>query len=148
MSGGQGAKDPEGAIGLENDFRCGTVEGAKGRALNKVPVWRYLFANNKPNTTDGATHGVEVPFIFGDGKAALSKFFQDTWVAFARDPAEALSKLGWPKYDAQGKFCHDFGDCGLIPVGNTLVRIAKDQKPGVDFVQANMYDGTCGPLRV
>lgn len=102
MTLGLGPKDEAGAINLENDFRCGTAEGAKGRAMNKVPVWRYLFAYNKPGSKEGATHGDEVVYVFGDGKSGLSKWFQDSWAAFAESPAEGLTKLGWPQYDPHG----------------------------------------------
>jgi cholinesterase len=99
---GLGAKDEAGAINLENDFRCGTAEGAKARAMNNVPVWRYLFANNKPGSIQGATHGDDVAYIFGDGRPGLSKLFQDTWGAFVENPAEGLAKIGWPTYDPKG----------------------------------------------
>lgn len=102
MTLGMGPKDPEGSLHLENDFRCGTAEGASGRSMHGVPIWRYLFANNKPGVTEGATHGEEVALIFGDGKNGLSKIFQDTWATFAGNPSDGLAKLGWPRYDPRG----------------------------------------------
>ena len=83
---------------MENDFGCTTAEAAKARAVHKVPVWRYVFANNKPGADKGATHGDEVAFLFGDGKEPLSKLFQSAWIAFAEDSVNGLSQLGWPIY--------------------------------------------------
>jgi cholinesterase len=103
--------------------------------LLNILVWRYHFANNKPGKTDGVWHGDEVTFVFGDGKTGLSRLFQPTYAALIRDPANGLSKYWWPKYDYQDK---------------TLVRlaIAPNQKIEADFVQADMYDGTCLPSQV
>jgi cholinesterase len=148
MSLGFGPKDNAGAVNMENDFRCGTAEGAKGRVMNKVPAWRYLFANNKPGSSQGATHGDEVPYVFGDGKSGLSKYVQGVWAAFAENPTDGLSKLGWPKYDPNGMCPRNETDSLTRSPGKTLVRIAPDQKVGVDFVQPTMYDGTCPPSRV
>jgi carboxylesterase type B len=99
---GRGPMDPAGALHLDNGFRCGNAEGAKARALHKVPIFRYLFANNKPGAINGATHGEDLQHVFGNGKSGLSKLFQESWATFAEDPVNGLSKLGWPKYDAQG----------------------------------------------
>jgi carboxylesterase type B len=104
------ASDAPGAIRLENDFRCGTAEAAKARALHNVPVWRYLFANNAPGSSKGATHGDEVGFVFGNERGPFMKLFQDAWVRFVKDPVDGLNRistssiaqLGWPKYDPKG----------------------------------------------
>ncbi|KAF1807813.1 alpha/beta-hydrolase [Eremomyces bilateralis CBS 781.70] len=120
--------DPKAATSLENGFNCGAAEAAKARSLLDVPVWRYHFANNPPNSTLGALHGMDVMYVFGDGVEGVSKLLQSSWATFVRDPKKGLSKIGWPKYD---------------PKGNTLVRLAYNSVPVADFVPATMYDGTC-----
>jgi hypothetical protein len=41
-----------------------------------------------------------------------------------------------------------FGLASDCSVGKTLVRIAPDQKIGVDFVEYNMFDSTCPETRL
>ena len=87
---------------------CSSAEAAKARALLKIPSWRYHFVNNKSgNLTDGAKHGDEVPHVFGVAKfidkPLATKVLMPAWAAFAKDPVNGLSNLGWPKYDPTGK---------------------------------------------
>jgi carboxylesterase type B len=97
-----GGSGPEVEVALNNGFRCGTAEGAKARFLNKIPVWRYHFAGTKLGQTAGATHGQDIPLVFGDGKAGLGKLLQTAWASFAKDPLHALDKLSWPRYNPEG----------------------------------------------
>jgi hypothetical protein len=78
-----------------NVMVCGSAETAKARALNGVPVWRYLHAN--------AGTGSDMQLVFGDGVTGQSKIFQSAWGAFIKDPANGLTKFGWPKYDPSGE---------------------------------------------
>jgi len=34
-----------------------------------------------------------------EAEDAISKYFMKVWAAFARDPENGLSGLGWPKYE-------------------------------------------------
>jgi cholinesterase len=124
---------PQDIVSLDNGFNCGAAEAAKARQLLNIPVWRHHLANNKPEKFDGAWHGNEVKFVFGDGKTGLSKLLQPSYAAFVRDPANGLTKMGWPKYDHKGK---------------TLIRLAPDQKIEADLVQADMYDYNCPPSQM
>jgi cholinesterase len=81
---------------------CPPGESAMARAVINVPVWRYLFANNKPGSSTGAKHGEDVPYVFGNG-TGISKLFQNAWATFAKDPEKGLSKLNWPTYNTKGK---------------------------------------------
>jgi carboxylesterase type B len=67
-----------------------------------------------------AFHGSEIPLIFGTynhsgqvptpREIILSKFIQTAWVSFARDPAQGLVDLGWPRYSSTG--------AGYAEIGN------------------------------
>jgi carboxylesterase type B len=67
-----------------------------------------------------AFHGSEIPLIFGTYNHSglvpthreifLSKFIQTAWVSFARDPAQGLVDLGWPRYSSTG--------AGYVQIGN------------------------------
>ncbi|KAF2667758.1 alpha/beta-hydrolase [Microthyrium microscopicum] len=140
MAGGQ-AK-PEELLGIDQSFRCGAAKAAAARSNKQIPVWRYHFADTDGSASGaalysaiglpgfGATHSTDVQPVFGKGK--LAKTFQTAWGAFAKDPQNGLSKLGWPKYD---------------PKGNTLVRIANNGSLTPDFVKSTMYDGYCADFK-
>jgi carboxylesterase type B len=111
-------------------FGCPSGSAAKARADNKVKSWRYLYAAEWPNQIiapgAGAWHGSEIGSVFGSteyqqqfyGKmtgqnismpdtpeqAKLQKTMMTAWAEFAKDPENALEKLGWPVYDPASKF--------------------------------------------
>jgi cholinesterase len=112
-------------------FNCPSGDAAKARADNKVKAWRYLYAGEWPNQMiakdAGAWHGSEIGMVFGSieyqqqfyGKMTkqsisfpdteeqkkLSKTMMTAWTSFAKDPENALEKLGWPVYDPASEFC-------------------------------------------
>jgi para-nitrobenzyl esterase len=73
-----------------------------------APVWQYLFRWVNPNAKEGASHGIEVDFVFhhpesfegGEPPIQLMDQIQDAWIAFARngDPNHE-NLLHWPAYD-------------------------------------------------
>jgi hypothetical protein len=63
--------------------------------MNNVPAWRYIQTN--------AGTGADLSAVLGNGMTGASKTFQSAWATFVKDPANGLTKLGWPKYDATGK---------------------------------------------
>jgi hypothetical protein len=84
------------------------------RAHLNTATFRYLnnvsFPNISPRWWEGAYHTSELPLLFGTyavyGNAspmalesATSAEWQDLYVAFARDPVNALPALGWPSYN-------------------------------------------------
>jgi carboxylesterase type B len=110
-------------------FGCPSGSAAKARADNKVKSWRYLYAAEWPNQLiapkAGAWHGSEIGAVFGSteyqqefyGKMTnqsinipdtpaqkqLIKTMMTAWTNFAKDPENALEKLGWPVYDPSSK---------------------------------------------
>ena len=97
-------------------FRIPSLRGADVQAATTAPVWVYLFAWKTPvfGGMLGATHALELPFVWGQlddplwsflvGDAPphdLSSAMQETWLAFARtgDPNNAAIPT-WPQYDA------------------------------------------------
>jgi cholinesterase len=110
-------------------FGCPSGSAAKARVDNKVKAWRYLYSGEWPNQEiakgAGAWHGSEIGMVFGSieyQQAYYSKLtdqnisFPDTpdqkklmntmmtaWASFAKDPENALEKLGWPVYDNTSK---------------------------------------------
>jgi carboxylesterase type B len=64
--------------------------------------------------TSSARHGSEIPSVFGlvdnirgasavSEQISLSKYMNNAWAEFARDPEKGLSKLGLPQWDPQSK---------------------------------------------
>ncbi len=86
----------------------------------------------------GAYHFGEVPMVFGTtdfsygpdtpDEAAWSKYMQNAWVAFAKDPVDGLTSLGWPRYSA---------------AGNKLVTLGINSSTTPEFVLSTKYDGGC-----
>lgn len=97
-------------------FLCTAVQTAHDRYAVGSATYRYLyggnFSNISPQWWEGAYHGSEIPLIFGTSGIArgastpfqldVSKQMQDYWVAFAEDPVNGLSRLGWNPYDPLG----------------------------------------------
>jgi cholinesterase len=94
---------PGNSQNMEISFRCGSADSAKARFMKNVPVWRYIYADNKPGQSTGATHGFDLLHVFGNGQTGMSKVFQSAWAAFAKDPVSGLTKIGWPRYNPEGK---------------------------------------------
>jgi carboxylesterase type B len=98
-----GGGTPEFRVKIESQFHCAASVSAQGRAKANVPVYRYIFANNKPGDTKGATHGDEIFWVFGDGKPGWTNVFQPLWATFVKDPVNGLERdASWPKYSPTG----------------------------------------------
>jgi cholinesterase len=96
---------------------CGPHAAARSRVKSGVNAWRYLYSGEYPNQNigfPGAWHGAEIGPVFGtteflsrkpDTKeeAELSLKLRQAWTGFAKDPVNALVKLGWPLYDETSK---------------------------------------------
>ncbi|PYH72311.1 chlorogenic acid esterase precursor [Aspergillus vadensis CBS 113365] len=70
------------------------------------------FSNTSPRPWEGAYHSSELPLLFGTyseygGPAtpfqtAVASHWQDLYLAFMRDPVNALPAMGWPAYHPDG----------------------------------------------
>lgn len=105
-------------------FTCNTALEAKARARQNVPVWRYRYYGRFENLElypgSGAYHGSELNMVFDTAQDTsglpnsavenrTSEYMMRAWATFARDPANGLSgELGWPIYDPNGIFRHDY----------------------------------------
>jgi carboxylesterase type B len=90
-----------------------------------------------------AFHSSEIPIVFGTYNSSpfgpptgpeisLSRYVQDAWVTFARDPQQGLSNFGWPKYNPN--------TASLVQIGNS------DNQTGVIFAHGDSFDGGCQPI--
>ncbi|PFH49722.1 hypothetical protein AMATHDRAFT_4657 [Amanita thiersii Skay4041] len=96
-------------------FSCPASFTAKDRTSANVTTWRYQYQAVFPGISTRpdlrAYHFSEISIIFGTynfftsaaptpAEIALSKYVQNAWVTFARDPKGGLFELGWPSYKA------------------------------------------------
>ncbi|OAX81978.1 hypothetical protein ACJ72_03681, partial [Emergomyces africanus] len=100
-------------------FTCPGDRMAYHRAKYGVPVWRYRYYGEWPNTIiypgSGAYHGTDVAQVFGTAKDAsggventsaerkVSLSMMHAWAIFAGNPRNGLDRLGWPKYNSRLK---------------------------------------------
>ncbi|KAG6836312.1 hypothetical protein H0H93_009232 [Arthromyces matolae] len=121
------------------EFTCPTGATALDRINAKVPTWRYdyqaVFHNISPRPDLRAYHGSELPILFGtlpsptSAEKALSRFMQNAWVAFARDPVHGLVDIRWPQYS---------------PNASTLAQIGGFyNETGATFGQGRLFDFAC-----
>ncbi|PKY04961.1 carboxylesterase family protein [Aspergillus campestris IBT 28561] len=103
----------------QTEFNCPTHETAQLRLQSNIPTYRYVYHGNYTNISPvpwlGAYHGSDLPAVFGSynmsgtgiastpREIADSRYIQDAWVAFAKDPHNGLARLGWPQYDPTSK---------------------------------------------
>jgi hypothetical protein len=48
-------------------------------------------------------HGAELAYVLGRSTSPLANSIMSTWAGFAKDPANALDKLGWITYKPGGQ---------------------------------------------
>ena len=95
---------------------------AQRRVQYGVPTWRYRYYGEFPNTrltlspSSGAWHLSDLFQIWQTAEdcsgapntpaeTAISRYMQGAWAAFAKDPANGLSKgpYRWPEYNPESK---------------------------------------------
>ncbi|KAG8790316.1 hypothetical protein FRC12_012185 [Ceratobasidium sp. 428] len=99
---------------LVNTFVCPTAKNAGLRAQANVPTYRVRYGGNFTNISPypflGTYHGAELPMLFGGAapqfggrdatteQSTTAKLLQSFLVAFASNPRDGLSNMGWPTY--------------------------------------------------
>jgi carboxylesterase type B len=99
---------------------CGASVAGYYRTKAQVPVWRYRFYGDFPNTRIfsgiGAYHTSEIYPLFGTSAAVtgeaktlsqelLGDYMRAAWAAFAKDPWNGLSLgFGWPLYNNESEY--------------------------------------------
>ena len=106
-----------------------------------MPIWRTRYFGTFPNLNPlpwlGAFHSSDIPMIFGtsdlrgpdtEAEAETSKYYQNAWAAFARDPEHGLDAFGWPQYD---------------PDSESLIKLGFEGHTEAVISQGNEFDGQC-----
>jgi para-nitrobenzyl esterase len=104
------AKDALTDIVTDGAFACEARRAARALVVRGVPVYEYEFTHAMENPTMhplGATHSVEMWFVFGNEEAGiglaksdrpLSQTVMDAWGDFAREGDPSTSAMRWPRY--------------------------------------------------
>ncbi|OJJ46014.1 hypothetical protein ASPZODRAFT_67164 [Penicilliopsis zonata CBS 506.65] len=92
------------------------------------------FPNTSPRPWEKAYHASELPLLFGTypwygGSATelqhqVSRRWQDLYLAFLKDPVNALPQMGWPAYEPEGHalvFGRNGSVSGLMPMEELYV---------------------------
>lgn len=131
-----------------SEFACPVGVRANVSVSHELPVWRYRWFGNFPNTRlytnpdSGAWHSSEIPFIWNtlpvgpgippDTKEEISirKYMSGAWAAFAKSPEDGLNDYrgGWPEF---------------TPLEPTLIRLAYNNVTGTNVAFSGMYDNVC-----
>jgi para-nitrobenzyl esterase len=117
---------------VDTMYRCPVVAQLEWHASAGAPGYEYQFDRAAPGReAQGATHGAEVPYVFGtlapdrykDADRALSAAMQGYWTNFAKsgDPnAPPNGQPRWPRFDASARGYMEFTDNG--PVAKEALR--------------------------
>ncbi|KAG4411817.1 hypothetical protein IFR04_015041 [Cadophora malorum] len=130
-------------------YTCADAERITQSVKDGSPSWRYRYFGDFPNLAisldppSGAYHGAELPVLFGTvdevarnstpstpNEVAVGDYLRGAWSSFAKDPFRGLLNFeeGWPTYD---------------PTGETLIRLAFENRPGANLTFGNAYDSPC-----
>lgn len=131
-----------------SEFACPAGARANVSASHGLSIWRYRWFGNFPNIRlytspdSGAWHCSEIPFIWNtlptgpgippdtEAEISIRKYIQGAWGAFAKSPADGLTKYGggWPQYS---------------PFEPTLIRLAYRNVTGTNVASSGIYDSPC-----
>ncbi|GAB7354517.1 hypothetical protein MBLNU459_g4983t2 [Dothideomycetes sp. NU459] len=130
----------------QEDFTCPNTFEAFHRRANGVPTWLFRYFGDWDNLrlypTSGAYHGSDLDMIFGTSEDVsglpesanelrTQKYMMHAWATFAENPVSGLKKLGWPKYERNGK---------------TLVQLALNESAAPVFGSPGAFDAPCADL--
>ncbi|KAJ8116018.1 hypothetical protein OPT61_g2465 [Boeremia exigua] len=117
---------------------CPGASGALARRNYNVPVWRARYFGEWPNLNPfpwlHAYHSSDIPMVFGTAdllgpntptEEETSKYMQNAWAAFARDPEHGLV---WPQYD---------------PDSDTLVKLGFQNNTQAVYGPGDEFDALC-----
>ncbi|KAF2666680.1 alpha/beta-hydrolase [Microthyrium microscopicum] len=131
-------------------YTCGAKVVADRRAEKKLPIWRYRWMTDIPSqrltNASAAWHGSEISSVFNlvdtvkhrgsdaiPAQIALSKYMNNAWAEFAKDPEKGLDKLGLPHWNAQDQQLILFGSARNLS--------------GVAVVKGDEFDKECSTLK-
>lgn len=148
----QGTSLPESnwtAFELET-FTCSTAFESKYRETLGIPVHQARHMADWDNVrlyTDSpdsdAYHGSEFESIIGNSQNVsggippssqqldLTRLMQKAWAAFATDPAQGLTEIGWP---------------GIESGSETLALFGANNTASLELVQPETYDSSCSSM--
>jgi cholinesterase len=129
-------------------FACPAGARANVSASHGLPIWRYRWFGNFPNTRlftnpdSGAYHCSEIPFVWDtlptgagipadtEAEIAIRVYIQGAWAAFAKNALDGLKTYrgGWPQYS---------------PFEPTLIRLGYNNVTDTNVVLPDFYDATC-----
>jgi cholinesterase len=138
-------------------FSCPSGTAAQARTNAGVKAYRYLYAGEWPNQEiapkAGAWHGSEIGMVFGsveyqqqffgdmigqrisypntEAQKVLEKKMMSAWAAFAKDPDNALTKIGWPTYDEKKA---------------SIIQLGAPNSGNISFIDPAVVDKSCGLL--
>lgn len=121
-SAGTHLTDVEWAVWNLASFSCPAAGAAQRRSQYGVPTWRYRYFGEFPNLrltlnpSSGAWHESEISIVWQTtedssgvpntpAETAISGYLHGAWAAFAKDPANGLSRspYKWPKYNPNSR---------------------------------------------
>jgi para-nitrobenzyl esterase len=105
---------------VDTMYRCPVVAQLNWHVAAGNAGYEYQFDRAAPGREAvGATHGAEVPFVFGvlgpaykDPDRALSAAIEEYWTTFAKTGAPGAP---WPKFDTSARGYMEFTDNGPVP---------------------------------
>jgi para-nitrobenzyl esterase len=105
---------------VDTMYRCPVVAQLNWHVAAGNAGYEYQFDRAAPGREAlGATHGAEVPYVFGvlgpaykDADRAASAAIEEYWTNFAKTGAPGLP---WPKFDTSARGYMEFTDGGPVP---------------------------------
>lgn len=127
-------------------FTCASRIAAENRLHNGVTTYRYRYfgdwANLRLHPGSGAYHGADLNMWHGVGQDVsgepnseledkTSAYMMKAMIAFATDPEDGLSKMGWPKYadpESNGSAQEVYPKTPLIlsPLSNSSRKLSRE----------------------